>query len=74
MFIFRSNEINIRLTVELLAKIFKKISNYFPKSYIITKTGNPIDITGGATANDYKFIIEQFYDEKNVNRQKSIMQ
>jgi len=57
-----------KMTIPNLSpKIFKKISNYFPKSYIITKTGNPIDITGGATANDYKFIIEQFYDEKNVD-------
>ena len=51
----------------LSTKIFKKISKYFPQSYIITKKGNPIDITGGATANDYKFIIQQFYAEKNVD-------
>tara|TARA_Y100000782_G_scaffold62329_1_gene68257 strand:- start:274 stop:1404 length:1131 start_codon:yes stop_codon:yes gene_type:complete len=51
----------------LSTKIFKKISKYFPQSYIITKKGNPIDITGGATASDYKFIIQQFYAEKNVD-------
>ena len=34
---------------------------------MIGKNGNPIDITGGATANDYKFIIQQFYDEKNID-------
>ena len=51
----------------LSPQIFKKINNYFPTTYVIGKNGNPIDITGGATANDYKFIIQQFYDEKNVD-------
>ena len=51
----------------LSPQIFKKINNYFPTAYVIGKNGNPIDITGGATANDYKFIIQQFYDEKNVD-------
>ncbi|MDC0142415.1 acetate--CoA ligase family protein [Candidatus Nitrosopelagicus sp.] len=54
-------------TPNLSSMTLKKIYNHFPKSYIITKKGNPIDITGGATANDYKFIIKQFYDEKNVD-------
>ena len=51
----------------LSPQIFKKINNYFPTAYVIGKNGNPIDITGGATARDYKFIIQQFYDEKNVD-------
>ena len=51
----------------LSPQIFKKIVNYFPTTYVIGKNGNPIDITGGATANDYKFIIQQFYDEKNID-------
>ena len=51
----------------LSPRIFKKINNYFSTTYVIGKNGNPIDITGGATANDYKFIIQQFYDEKNVD-------
>jgi 3-hydroxypropionyl-CoA synthetase (ADP-forming) len=51
----------------LSPQIFKKINNYFPTAYVIGKNGNPLDITGGATANDYKFIIQQFYDEKNVD-------
>ena len=29
--------------------------------------GNPADVGGGATADDYRFVIQQFYDEKNVN-------
>ena len=51
----------------LSPQIFKKINNYFPTTYVIGKNGNPLDVTGGATANDYKFIIQQFYDEKNVD-------
>ena len=51
----------------LSPQILKKINNYFPTTYLVGKNGNPIDITGGATANDYKFIIQQFYDEKNVD-------
>ena len=51
----------------LSPQIFKKINNYFPTTYVTGKNGNPLDVTGGATANDYKFIIQQFYDEKNVD-------
>jgi len=45
----------------------KKIQNHFSSSYIIGKKGNPIDITGGATAEDYRFIIQAFIDEPNVD-------
>ena len=48
----------------------KKILNHFPPNYILGKSGNPIDIPGashGATADDYYFIIKQFYDENNVD-------
>jgi 3-hydroxypropionyl-CoA synthetase (ADP-forming) len=55
------------LVPNLSQKTSKKINRHFPKSYVITKNGNPIDITGGATANDYKFIIEQFFADKNVD-------
>jgi len=55
----------------LLAKIspqmIKKIHNHFPATHIIGKRGNPIDITGGATADDYRFIIQAFIDEPNVD-------
>jgi len=47
--------------------ILKRIKGRFSSTYVIGKKGNPIDITGGANAEDYKFIIQQFYDEKNVN-------
>ena len=55
------------LVPSLSYKTSKKINQHFPKSYVITKNGNPIDITGGATANDYKFIMEQFFADKNVD-------
>ena len=29
--------------------------------------GNPADVGGGATADDYKFVIEQFINEKNID-------
>jgi 3-hydroxypropionyl-CoA synthetase (ADP-forming) len=45
----------------------KKIQEHFPPLYIIAKKGNPIDITGGATANDYRFIIQEFMNEVNVD-------
>jgi len=51
----------------LSSKILKKIKRHFPDRYVITKHGNPVDITGGATVKDYKFIIEQFLDEKNID-------
>ena len=55
------------LTPSLSLPTVKKINNHFPPSYIISKMGNPLDITGGATADDYKFVIQQFYDEKNID-------
>ena len=45
----------------------KKIQEYFPPLYIIAKKGNPVDITGGATAKDYRFIIQEFMNESNVD-------
>ena len=29
--------------------------------------GNPADVGGGATADDYKFVIEQFLTDKNID-------
>jgi len=55
------------LTPPLSLSTVKKIDTHFPPSHIIGKMGNPLDITGGATAADYKFMIQQFYDEKNID-------
>lgn len=51
----------------LSSRIFKKMKKHFPNTYAITKYGNPIDVTGGATAKDYKFVIEQFLADKNID-------
>ena len=39
---------------------------HFPETYVIGK-GNPVDVTGGATAEDYKFVIDTFIDDSNVD-------
>ena len=44
----------------------KNMKKHFPPTYVIGN-GNPADVTGGATADDYRYIIQQFYDEKNVD-------
>lgn len=49
------------------AQTLKRTKEHFSPTYIIGKKGNPIDITGGANAGDYRFIIQQYYDEKNVD-------
>ena len=38
----------------------------FPPTYVIGK-GNPVDVTGGAVAEDYKFVIETFMKDPNVH-------
>ena len=30
-------------------------------------SGNPADVGGGATAEDYRFVIQQFMDEPNID-------
>ncbi len=52
---------------KISSQMLKKIQNHFSPSYIIGKKGNPIDIAGGATAEDYKFIIKIFMDDPGVD-------
>ncbi len=47
-------------------RLIKKMKARFPPTVPI-HNGNPADVGGGATADDYRFVIQQFYDEKNVN-------
>jgi len=55
------------LTIGKLSPItIKKIKEHFPPTVPI-HNGNPADVGGGATADDYKFVIEQFVNEKNVD-------
>ena len=44
----------------------KKMKDHFPPTYVIGN-GNPADVTGGATAEDYQFVIKIFMDDHNVD-------
>lgn len=44
----------------------KRMVDHFPPTYVIGK-GNPADVTGGANADDYKFTIQSFMDDPNVD-------
>lgn len=46
------------------AEVQKKLDDTFPSFY---STGNPIDITGSATAEDYRIALESVYDDPNVD-------
>jgi 3-hydroxypropionyl-CoA synthetase (ADP-forming) len=47
-------------------KTLKEMKEHFPPTYVIGK-GNPADVTGGATADDYRFTIQKFYDDPNID-------
>lgn len=53
-----------------LAKVapesLKKMVDHFPPTYVIG-SGNPADVTGGANADDYRFVIQTFMDDPNVD-------
>ena len=51
---------------KLSPQILKKIKARFPPTVPI-HNGNPADVGGGATADDYRFVIEQFLAEKNID-------
>jgi 3-hydroxypropionyl-CoA synthetase (ADP-forming) len=44
----------------------KKMVEHFPPTYIVGQ-GNPADVTGGANADDYRFTIQSFMDDPNVD-------
>ena len=44
----------------------KKMKAHFPIAVPI-HNGNPADVGGGATAEDYKFVIQHFMEEKNID-------
>jgi len=50
----------------LSPKLLKKMRSRFPPAVPI-HDGNPADVGGGATADDYRFVIQQFMDEKNID-------
>jgi 3-hydroxypropionyl-CoA synthetase (ADP-forming) len=51
---------------KLSPKYLKKMKARFPPAVPI-HSGNPADVGGGATAEDYRFVIQQFMDEKNID-------
>ncbi|MDH5416049.1 MAG: acetate--CoA ligase family protein [Nitrosopumilus sp.] len=51
---------------KLSSPLLKKMKERFPPTVPI-HNGNPADVGGGATADDYKFVIQQFLDENNID-------
>lgn len=39
---------------------------HYPPTYVLG-TGNPVDVTGGANADDYRYTIQKFMDDPNVD-------
>jgi 3-hydroxypropionyl-CoA synthetase (ADP-forming) len=44
----------------------KSLREHYPPTYVI-QSGNPCDITGSANADDYRFAIQTFMDDPNVD-------
>ncbi len=58
-----------RLSLELAQvtpQTLKELKEHFPPTYVIGR-GNPVDVTGGANADDYRYTIQKFYDDPNVD-------
>ncbi len=51
---------------KLSPELLKKMKEHFPPTVPI-HNGNPADVGGGANADDYRFVIQQFLDEKNID-------
>jgi 3-hydroxypropionyl-CoA synthetase (ADP-forming) len=49
---------------ELSEESKKKFHEHYPSTYVI---GNPLDVTGSANADDYKFAIQTFFDDPEVD-------
>ncbi|HYY67242.1 MAG TPA: acetate--CoA ligase family protein, partial [Nitrososphaeraceae archaeon] len=49
---------------EVSDETIKSLKEHYPPTYVI---GNPCDITGSATADDYRFAIQAFMDDPNVD-------
>ena len=51
---------------ELTVQSKKSLMDHYPPTYVI-QSGNPCDITGSANADDYRFAIQTFMDDPNVD-------
>lgn len=49
---------------ELSEESKKKFQEHYPPTYVI---GNPLDVTGSANADDYKFAIQTFLDDPEID-------
>jgi 3-hydroxypropionyl-CoA synthetase (ADP-forming) len=49
---------------ELTDETKKKLKDHYPATYVI---GNPCDVTGSANASDYRYAIQAFLDDPNVD-------
>ncbi|WP_458743350.1 acetate--CoA ligase family protein [Candidatus Nitrosocosmicus sp. T] len=49
---------------DLSEESIKSFKSHYPPTYVI---GNPCDVTGSANADDYKFAIQTFMDDPNVD-------
>ena len=49
---------------DLSEQSVKSFKSHYPATYVI---GNPCDVTGSANADDYKFAIQTFMDDPNVD-------
>jgi 3-hydroxypropionyl-CoA synthetase (ADP-forming) len=49
---------------DLSEESIKSFKSHYPATYVI---GNPCDVTGSANADDYKFAIQTFMDDPNVD-------
>ena len=49
---------------ELSEETKKSLKEHYPSTYVI---GNPCDITGSANADDYRFAIQSFMDDPNID-------
>ncbi|WP_042687714.1 3-hydroxypropionate--CoA ligase [Candidatus Nitrosotenuis chungbukensis] len=47
-------------------KTLQEMKAHFPPTYVIGK-GNPADVTGGANAEDYRYTIQKFMEDPNVD-------
>src|SRR5437667_343532 len=44
----------------------KEMKGHYPPTYVISN-GNPVDVTGGANADDYRYAIQKFMDDPNID-------
>jgi 3-hydroxypropionyl-CoA synthetase (ADP-forming) len=55
--------LNLELS-QLSDQTIKSFKEHYPATYVI---GNPCDVTGSASADDYRFAIQAFMDDPNVD-------